>query len=119
MSELRMSYHQAQRIASGNVQRMTEEEVAEIWGSGDYGSIDVEELEVYLWRCVDAHDGLPLPIEGCPGPEGDCGCCCNVVVWESPANVPDWTPTCQGCLRPAMMSYYVGLWGELRYRESV
>jgi hypothetical protein len=113
----RPSRGQLERLIYGRVQRLTDDVVKEIWGSGDYGPLDLDKLEVWLWRCADAHDGPNDAGPECPGPPGDCGCCDYDAVWESPANVPDWEPVCD-CGRKALLVQYVGLWGELRAQRA-
>jgi hypothetical protein len=102
-----MSFAQHVRYAEGNVLRVTEDELRDVWGSH---VIDLDSIQLAIFRC-------PVGGEECQGcPEGDCWCSCDYSeLWESAINVDGWEPpSCASCGEPAHLVAYVSTWGEVK-----
>jgi hypothetical protein len=60
---------------------------------------DLGDVTVGIWRCPSGE------ITCAEGACGDCDCCDNVTLWESPL---DWEPKCMYCGRPALLVEIAG-----------
>jgi hypothetical protein len=93
---LTMSKAQLENLVTDNVERMHDH------GLSDWlpqVAADVCNVEIGIWRCPSGE------ITCAEGMCGDCECCSNSNLWESPS---DWQPQCSVCNRPALLVEYVG-----------
>jgi hypothetical protein len=93
---LTMSKAQLKNLVTDRVERMHDHGLSD-WLPNVVS--DVSNVEVGVWRCPVGEVTCP---EGCCG---DCGCCENAGLWESPF---DWQPQCVYCNRPALLVEHVG-----------
>jgi hypothetical protein len=93
---LTMSKLQLENLVRNNVKRMDDDHKLDWWLPGV--ATDVSSVEIGLWRCPS---GEIACAEGCCG---DCDCCDNADLWESPL---DWEPECH-CGRKAFLVEVVG-----------
>jgi hypothetical protein len=93
----RMSAAQLENLVRDNIERLSDDGELESWLPEVVA--DVGHVEVGLWRCPSGE--ITCPEDAC----GDCGCCGNATLWESPL---DWEPLCGHCNRPALLVEVVG-----------
>jgi hypothetical protein len=94
---LTMNKAQLENLVRNNVERM-EDDHGLSWWLPDVAT-NVQSVEVGLWRCPSGE------ITCAEGMCGDCECCSNSNLWESPF---DWQVECADCGQPALLVEYVG-----------
>jgi hypothetical protein len=92
---------QLENLVTDNVERMHDHGLSDWLPEVES---DVSQVEVGVWRC---QSGEVTCDEGCCG---DCDCCGNAGLWESPLNADlmAWEPQCGECGRKAFLVEVVG-----------
>lgn len=93
----RMSRGQLENLVRENIERMSDEQGLDEWLP--HVVADITSVEVGLWRCPSGEVTCP------EGACGDCDCCGNTTLWQSPL---DWAPECGWCGRKALLVEVVG-----------
>jgi hypothetical protein len=94
---LKISTAQLENLVCNNADRLEDDHGLNEWLPGV--AADVRSVDVGLWRCPS---GEITCDEGCCG---DCDCCDNSRLWESPF---DWQVECPDCGQPAFLVECVG-----------
>jgi hypothetical protein len=96
MQHMTMSRAQMMNLVTECIERTEDDHGLNDWLTGV--AADAHSVEVGVWRC-------PVGEVTCAeGMCGDCGCCDNARLWESPL---DWEPECR-CGRKAFLVEIVG-----------
>jgi hypothetical protein len=83
---------QLQNLVTENVERMEDDRGLDSWLPNVVS--DVSKVTVGIWAC----------------PSGECDCCTNDKLWESPVLPSDeWAPECLYCERKALLVEVVGV----------
>ena len=93
----RMSRGQLENLVRDNIERISDDQVLDDWLP--HVAADIRAVEVGVWRCLSGKVTCP------EGECGDCDCCENAELWESPL---DWEPECGHCGRKALLVEIVG-----------
>jgi hypothetical protein len=91
-----MSHEQLENLVRDRIERLTDD--SDLSWLRDVAD-DLSNVEIGVWRCPSGE------ITCAEGACGDCDCCNNVTLWESPL---DWEPECGWCGRKALLVEIVG-----------